>query len=54
MVPYTKFSGFDAVEIQGKSDEEVIVYIDGDKGIVQIMTAPEEAIDSHIAAEQVY
>ncbi len=28
--PYLKFSGWDALEIQGKSDKEVIIVIDGD------------------------
>jgi len=50
--PYLKFSGFDALEIQGKAREETIVYIDGNKGLIQIFTAPDEAIDSHILAEQ--
>jgi aldehyde:ferredoxin oxidoreductase len=50
--PYFKFSGFDALEIQGKAAEDVIVYIDGNKGIVQIFAAPGEAVDSHILAEQ--
>ncbi len=50
--PYAKFSGWDAIEIQGKSDEEVIVYIDGDKGLVQILSAPDEEINSHILAER--
>ncbi|GAB1366503.1 aldehyde ferredoxin oxidoreductase C-terminal domain-containing protein [Candidatus Cloacimonadaceae bacterium] len=50
--PYTKFSGWDALEIQGKADEEVIVFIDGDKGLVQIMTAPDKEINSHILAEE--
>ena len=50
--PYSKFSGWDAIEIQGKADEEVIVYIDGDKGIVQILSAPDEEINSHILAER--
>lgn len=35
--PYLKFSGFDAFEIQGKADREIIVYIDGDTGKVQIL-----------------
>jgi len=34
--PYLKFSGFDALEIQGKAEKEVIIYIDGIKGLVQI------------------
>jgi len=40
--PYLKFSGFDALEIQGKSDEEVIVFIDGINHIVQI-----ESVEPH-------
>lgn len=50
--PYLKFSGFDAIEIQGKSERDVIVFIDGDTGLVQIIDAPLEAIDSHVVAEQ--
>ena len=50
--PFLKFSGFDAIEIQGKSDREIIVFIDGINHKVEIFEAPEEAIDSHILAEQ--
>ncbi len=50
--PYAKFAGWDAIELQGKSDEEVIVYIDGDTGMVQIFTAPDTEINSHIFAEE--
>jgi aldehyde:ferredoxin oxidoreductase len=50
--PYTKFSGWDALEIQGKANEEVIVFIDGDKGVVRILTAPDEEVNSHILAER--
>jgi aldehyde:ferredoxin oxidoreductase len=50
--PLLKFSGFDALEIQGKAKGEVIVVIDGVKGKVTIETAPLESVDSHIAAEQ--
>ncbi|MBD3195987.1 MAG: aldehyde:ferredoxin oxidoreductase, partial [Candidatus Lokiarchaeota archaeon] len=34
--PYLKFSGFDAIEIQGKADKEVIIYIDGIEGYIEI------------------
>jgi aldehyde:ferredoxin oxidoreductase len=34
--PYLKFSGFDAIEIQGKAQKEVLIYIDGVEGFVQI------------------
>jgi len=50
--PYTKFAGWDALEVQGIADEEVIVYIDGDKGLVQILGAPDEEINSHVFAEE--
>ncbi|MFH0893394.1 MAG: aldehyde ferredoxin oxidoreductase C-terminal domain-containing protein [Bacteroidota bacterium] len=50
--PFMKFSGFDAMEIQGKSDKEIIIYIDGTNGKITIEEAPNEAIDSHILAEQ--
>ncbi|MFA5418211.1 MAG: aldehyde ferredoxin oxidoreductase C-terminal domain-containing protein, partial [Bacteroidales bacterium] len=50
--PFLKISGFDAIEIQGKSDKEIIIFIDGVNGKVEIMEAPAEAIDSHVLAEQ--
>ncbi|MGE5676445.1 MAG: aldehyde ferredoxin oxidoreductase family protein [Pseudomonadota bacterium] len=50
--PLLKFSGFDAIELQGKSDKDVIVFIDGNKGIIRIEEAPLEAIDSHVLGEQ--
>ena len=46
--PYLKYAGFDALEIQGKSDREIIIYIDGDSGIVRIEEAPDEPIDTHL------
>ena len=50
--PYLKFSGFDAIEVQGIAQKDVIVFIDGDQGLVQIFEAPAEAVDSHVFAEQ--
>ncbi len=50
--PFLKISGFDAIEIQGKSDKEIIIFIDGVVGKVEILEAPAEAIDSHVLAEQ--
>ena len=32
--PYLKFAGFDALEIQGKSEKDIIIFIDGDNGTV--------------------
>jgi aldehyde:ferredoxin oxidoreductase len=50
--PFLKFSGFDALEIQGKSDEDVIVFIDGINHKVEIFAAPADSADSHLLAEQ--
>ncbi len=50
--PFLKFCGFDAIELQGKADKDVIVYIDEETETVQIFEAPLEAIDSHILGEQ--
>ncbi len=44
--PYLKFSGFDALEIQGRSERDIVVYVDGIDQTVQIFTAtglPEDA-----------
>lgn len=50
--PYLKFAGFDALEIQGKAKNDVVVVIDGEKGKVTIETAPLEETNSHLLAEQ--
>jgi len=50
--PFMKFSGFDAVELQGKAEKDVIVFIDGVNGRITIEEAPGETIDSHILAEE--
>ncbi len=49
--PLFKFCGFDALEIQGKAKNDVIVVIDGDNNKVTIEEAPKEEINSHILAE---
>ena len=50
--PFLKFSGFDALEIQGKADNDVVVFIDGINNCIEIYEAAEVAGDSHILAEQ--
>ena len=37
--PYLKFSGFDAMEIQGKSSADTVIYIDGISREVQLLSA---------------
>ncbi len=50
--PFLKFSGFDAIEIQGKAEKDVIVFIDGINHKVEIFEAPAEEINSHLLVEQ--
>ncbi|MCX7023631.1 MAG: aldehyde:ferredoxin oxidoreductase [Spirochaetes bacterium] len=52
--PYLKFSGFDALELRGKSDREVILFIDGNESLVQVLEAPASGLekDTHLLAEQ--
>ena len=50
--PYLKFSGFDALEISGKSETDVVIFIDGNSGRVTVEAAPLEAVDGHVVAEQ--
>ena len=50
--PFLKFSGFDALELQGKSKEDVIVFINGVDHYIEIFEAPAEAADSHLMVEQ--
>ncbi len=50
--PFLKFSGFDALEIQGKSSCDVIVFIDGVNHFVAIYEAPVDVCDSHVLSEK--
>jgi aldehyde:ferredoxin oxidoreductase len=49
--PLLKFSGFDALELQGKSERQLILFIDGQKGILRLEEAPVGPVDSHVLAE---
>jgi aldehyde:ferredoxin oxidoreductase len=51
--PLLKFAGWDAIELQGIAEEEVIVFIDGNQGLVQILTAPHESSDSYVLPGQI-
>ena len=50
--PYLKFAGWDAIEIQGKAESDVVVVIDGNEGRVSIETAPDEAVNTHLVGEE--
>lgn len=51
---FLKFCGFDSLEIQGKADKDVIIFIDKTQEIVQVFEAPLEANDSHVLCEQLH
>lgn len=44
---YLKFAGWDALEIQGKAKDEVVIFIDGDQGKVQIEEASQLPSETH-------
>jgi aldehyde:ferredoxin oxidoreductase len=50
--PFLKFSGFDALVVTGISNEERILVVDGARGQITLESAPDEAVDSHVLAEQ--
>lgn len=50
--PFLKFSGFDALELQGKAEKDIIIFIDGVNHKVSICEAPAEASNSHVLAHQ--
>ncbi|HSW36587.1 MAG TPA: aldehyde ferredoxin oxidoreductase C-terminal domain-containing protein [Candidatus Limnocylindrales bacterium] len=50
--PYLKFSGWDALEIQGKAEKDVCILIDGDTGKVTIEEIDIDHSASHLLSEQ--
>ena len=51
--PYLKFSGWDALEIQGKAKQEVIILVNGDTGRVLIVEAGALPSETHFVTEAV-
>ncbi len=50
--PLLKFAGWDALEIQGKADRDVIIFIDGDAGRVAVEEAPLEPVNTWPLSDQ--
>lgn len=46
--PYLKFAGWDALEVQGKSQSEIIIVIDGDSCEIRIEDASQLASETHL------
>ena len=52
--PFLKMCGFDAIELQGKSDKEIIIIFDSrNGGSIRIEEAPADPVDSHALAEAI-
>ena len=51
--PYLKFAGWDAIEVQGKSESEVIIFINGDEHQVRVEDAPELISDTGSIVEAI-
>ncbi|MCX6257787.1 MAG: aldehyde:ferredoxin oxidoreductase [Bacteroidia bacterium] len=52
--PFLKFCGFDAFELQGKSDREVMILLDEERSVIEIYDATDLPVDSHILAEELH
>lgn len=50
--PFLKFAGFDALELQGISKEEIVIFIDGNSHKITVESAPKDALDTHVLAEE--
>ncbi len=50
--PFLKVCGFDAIEIQGKAEKDVVIYLDGVTGRIEIFEDPGFSHDSHLLAEE--
>jgi len=49
--PYLKFAGWDALEVQGKAHEDVVVLIDGTTDVVQLLSCPTSDKNTHVFSE---
>ncbi len=52
--PFLKFCGFDALEIQGRSEQEVMILFDEEREVIEIYDASDLPVDSHVLAEELH
>ncbi|MEN6555185.1 MAG: aldehyde ferredoxin oxidoreductase C-terminal domain-containing protein [Anaerolineaceae bacterium] len=50
--PLLKFADWDALELQGKAEKDLIIFIDGNEGVISIEEGEEYPEDSHLLAEE--
>jgi aldehyde:ferredoxin oxidoreductase len=49
--PFLKFCGFDALELQGKSEQDILILLDEERQVVEIYEAGDLPSDSHVLGE---
>ncbi|MTI95739.1 MAG: aldehyde:ferredoxin oxidoreductase [Firmicutes bacterium] len=49
--PYLKFSGWDALELQGKAERDTVLFIDGDTGKITLEEVDLDPSASHLTSE---
>jgi len=52
--PFLKFCGFDALELQGKSEEEILIIFDEEREVIELYEAGDLPSDSHVLAEELH
>lgn len=50
--PFLKFCGFDALELQGKSDKDLVILFDETREVIEIYEVVKLPADSHLLAEE--
>jgi aldehyde:ferredoxin oxidoreductase len=50
--PYLKFAGWDALEIQGKAEKDVVIFINGDDGQVSIIDGVNLPEETHLLGDE--
>ena len=50
--PFLKFSGWDALEVQGKAEQDCIIFIDGNKGEVTVQAYTDKEKNSYLLVEK--
>jgi len=50
--PYLKFAGWDALEVQGKADKDVIVLVDAGREVVQLLESSEKDVNTHVLSDR--
>jgi len=52
--PFLKFCGFDALELQGKANEEILILFDEAREVIEFYEAGDLPSDSHVLAEELH